>query len=58
MKVSELIELLKDMPQGLEVQLFAPYYGECDVLSLSIQTGCDQHKDSKAVVVSPYESVY
>lgn len=58
MKVSELIELLKDMPQDLEVQLFAPYYGECDILSVSIQAGCDQHKDTKVAVVSPYKHVY
>lgn len=58
MLVKELIELLKNMPQDLEVQLFAPYYGECDVLSVSIQKGCDEHKGKDVVVFSPYKDVY
>lgn len=58
MTVSELIEALQKMPQDLEVQLFAPYYGECDVLSVSIQKGCDEHEGKDVVVFSPYKDVY
>lgn len=52
MKVSELIELLKDMPQDLEVVLYAPYYGQCDIISIGIIQG-DEHAGD-VVMVSPY----
>lgn len=52
MIVKELIELLQKMPQELEAVLYAPYYGQCDIVCAGIIKG-DEH-DGDVVMVTPY----